>query len=379
MCSFKSFNKKPRVLCVIGTRPEAIKMAPVILSLKSCANLEVVVLNTSQHKELLEQTLKIFNIQPDLDLNIMKKNQKLGELTSSLLKKLTKAFKQLKSDLVLAQGDTTTVMTTALTCFYEKIPFGHVEAGLRSYDIYNPYPEEFNRIIADRLASLNFAPTERAKLNLIKEGIPENTIFVTGNTVIDALLYIAKQTYKPDGLFNLLQQNKKVILVTLHRRESFHEPLFKIFSALKILAKKHSKEFLIIYPVHPNPNVKNPAYKMLGNIPNILLLPPLDYLTFINLLKKSWIVLTDSGGIQEEAPALGKPVLVVRDTTERPEVIEHGLGKLIGRTPEKIISEVENLLYNPEKYQKMAKGYSPYGDGKASKRILKVIKKFFSL
>lgn len=370
---------KPKILCVVGTRPEAIKMAPIILELQKTKWNIPIVLATSQHNELLHDTLKIFNISPDFDLKVMKENQSLEDLTSDLIKKLSDFFRKIKPDLVLAQGDTTTVMTTALCCFYKKIPFGHVEAGLRSRDLYNPFPEEFNRIVADRLATFNFAPTKRAKKNLLKEGIPKHTIFVTGNTVIDSLFYILKNFQKENQIIKKLPKDKKIILITLHRRESFGEPLKNILLSIKTLAQAYKNELFFVFPVHPNPNVKNTVLNILSNISNILITPPLTYENFVRVMSKSWLVLTDSGGIQEEAPALSKPVFVLRDTTERPEVIEEGLGLLVGRDPEKIISSVEWLLSNPEEYNNFAKGFSPYGDGKASKRIVKIIKKFFNV
>jgi UDP-N-acetylglucosamine 2-epimerase (non-hydrolysing) len=373
--------QKPKIICVVGTRPEAIKMAPIILELQKSKWCFPIVLATSQHNELLYNTLKIFNILPDFNLKIMKKNQNLEDLTSNLIKKVSNFFKKMKPDLVLAQGDTTTVMTTALCCFYEKIPFGHVEAGLRSGDLYNPFPEEFNRIVADKLATLNFAPTNQAKKNLLKEGILKNTIYVTGNTVIDSLFYILKNKnfQNENEVIKKLPKDKKNILVTLHRRESFGKPLKNILLSIKTLAQSHENDLFFIYPVHPNPNVKNTVLNILSNISNILITDPLTYENFVKVMSKSWLVLTDSGGIQEEAPALGKPVFVLRDTTERPEVIKEGLCLLVGRDPERIISSVEWMLSNPEEYNKFAKGYSPYGDGKASKRIVKIIKKFFNL
>lgn len=368
---------KKKILIVIGTRPEVIKMAPVIYELNRRPWADVKVVATEQHKDLLYQMLNIFKIKPSIKLSLMKENQDLSELTSLAIEKLNRILKQEKPDIVLAQGDTTTVMATAIVSFYNKVPFGHIEAGLRSGDLHNPFPEEFNRIVADRVATFNFAPTERAKENLIKEGVNPETIYVTGNTVIDALFYILKKNpfdYK-DNLVNIVN-GKKIILVTLHRRESFGKPLREICEALKNVAYTR-KDITIIYPVHPNPNVRKTVFEVLSNIPNIYLVEPLDYLKFVNLLKHAYIVITDSGGIQEEAPALGKPVLVVRDRTERIEAVEHGVVKVIGRKKEKIVKEIIDLLDDLKKYKKIAKGYSPYGDGKAAQRIVNIIEKYF--
>lgn len=363
---------KLNILCTIGTRPEVIKMAPVILKLREQSWAQVTVLATAQHRELLDQMLEVFGIVPDIDLNIMKNNQNLAELTSSLIERVSDLLRNFKPDLVLAQGDTTTVMATALCCFYEKIPFGHIEAGLRSRDLYNPYPEELNRIIADRVATFNFAPTELAKDNLLKEGVSEETIFVTGNTVIDALMMISKKDITlPDRLESLLGE-KKLILITLHRRESFGEPLKEICSAINELAKIR-KDVVFCYPVHPNPNVRDTVFSILKNMENVVLSEPVDYMRFVKLMQKSYLILTDSGGVQEEAPALGKPVIVLRDKTERPEVIQQGLAKLVGRDRKKIVEEVLKLLDDKKEYLTMAKGYSPYGDGRASDRIVGII------
>jgi len=368
---------KANIFIFLGTRPEVIKMAPIIKALEKEPWVNFKIISTAQHRELLDQMLEVFDIKVDEDFNIMKPNQKLSELTSELIKKISTFLKNRKPDLVLAQGDTTTVMATAISCYYEKIPFGHVEAGLRSKDLYNPFPEEFNRIVADRLAELNFAPTEKARQNLINEGIPEEKIFVTGNTVIDALFMIAKKDVSlPEEVESYLEKGYRLMLITFHRRESFGEPMKEVFSAIKKLVKRY-KDLVVLYPVHPNSNVKNKAHGILQGIDRVFLTKPLDYVTFVSAMKKSYLILTDSGGIQEEAPALGKPVLVARDVTERPEIIEHGLGKLVGRNEEKIIDEVERLLENNDYYKDIAKGYSPYGDGRASKRIVGIIKKWW--
>jgi len=370
-------KSKVSIFILLGTRPEVIKMAPVIHALKKEPWLDLKVISTAQHRELLDQMLKIFDVEVDEDFNIMKQNQALPELTANLVLRVSSFLKERRPDLVLAQGDTTTVMATALSCYYEKVSFGHVEAGLRSEDLYNPFPEEFNRIVADRLAELNFAPTEKAKTNLLKEGIPEERVFVTGNTVIDALLTaIKKEVPLTNGIESFLNRGYKMLLVTLHRRESFGEPLREVLSALKEIVVRH-RDLIILYPVHPNPNVREEAYRILKDTERVILTDPLDYLTFVSAMKKSYLILTDSGGLQEEAPALGKPVLVARDKTERPEIIEHGLGKLVGRGKEKIIDEVSKLLEDKDYYKSMAKGYSPYGDGKASERIVDIIKKWW--
>jgi len=335
----------------------------------------VKVIATEQHKHLLHQMLKVFELKPDVTLSLMKENQNLSELTSTAIIALNKVLAKETPDLVIAQGDTTTAMVTALVSFYNKIPFAHIEAGLRSGDLHNPFPEELNRIIADRVASFNFAPTERARENLIKEGIPSNTIYVTGNTVIDALLWVVNKIRKVETLKvkKFINSKRKLILVTLHRRESFGKPLINICKAIKTIALER-KDVQIIYPVHPNPNVRNIVRNLLEGIKNIYLIDPLDYVDFVALLDKAYIVLTDSGGIQEEAPALGKPVLVVRDKTERLEALEKGVAKLVGRQEETIVEEVIKLLDNIEAYKALAKGISPYGDGKAAERIVRILK-----
>jgi len=369
-------SSKPKIFILLGTRPEVIKMAPVILALKKEPWAELRVISTAQHRELLDQMLDVFDIKADEDFNIMKPNQSLPDLTSELIKRVSDFLRERKPDIVLAQGDTTTVMATAISCFYEKIPFGHVEAGLRSGDLYNPFPEEFNRIVADKLAELNFAPTERARQNLLREGIPEEKIFVTGNTVIDALLMTAKKEVAIPKVDGYLKNRHKLMLITFHRRESFDKPLREVLHAVKELTQKR-KELVVLYPVHPNPNVREEAYRVLQGVERVILTEPLDYVSFVSAMKRSFVILTDSGGVQEEAPALGKPVLVARERTERPEVIEHGLGKLVGRSKERIMSEVERLLEDRDYYKSMAKGYSPYGDGRASERVVEIIKRWW--
>jgi UDP-N-acetylglucosamine 2-epimerase (non-hydrolysing) len=318
---------------------------------------------------MLDQVLNVFNITPDIDLNIMQPNQSLPDLTVRLIQSLDKAFENLKADMVLVQGDTTTVFCAALASFYRRIPFGHVEAGLRTYDKYNPFPEEMNRVLAGHLASVHFAPTKTAEQALLREGIKPESIFVTGNTVIDALL-IAAQKNIAHGL--KLDNTKKIIAVTAHRRENFGEPFLNICRALLKIADQH-EDVQIIYPVHPNPNIFDVAHRELGHHPRIILCKPLDYLPFVALMKQAYCLLTDSGGVQEEAPALGKPVLVLRTETERPEAIEFGVVKLVGVDEDVIVAETNKLLNNKAYYASMAKGVSPYGDGHAAERIVKIL------
>lgn len=364
-----------KVLFVFGTRPEAIKMAPLVNEMVKRKIFNVKVCITAQHREMLDQVLNIFNIKPDFDLNVMKPNQKLEDITSSIIKDVGKVIDQYEPDLVLVHGDTTTTFSATLSAFYRQVKIGHVEAGLRTGDILSPWPEEANRKLTGAIANFHFAPTEIAKNNLLMENIDKNNIIVTGNTVIDAL----KQTIKKisyDKLtlsnlkerFNFLDENKKLILVTGHRRESFGESFKNICLALKKIAERN-KDIQIIYPVHLNPNIKNPTNKILKNIDNIFLLEPLDYLAFCYLMEKSYIVLTDSGGIQEEAPSLGKPVLVMRETTERPEAVEANTVKLVGTNQDKIITNTELLINDLDHYKIMSNAVSPYGDGKAAKRI----------
>lgn len=366
--------KTKRFLCVVGTRPEAIKMAPVILALKNESWTNVRVLATAQHRHMLDQVMSFFDIEPDIDLNIMRPNQALTTLTARLLLELDNVLKTEKPDVVLAQGDTTTVMTVALACFYHRIPFGHVEAGLRTWNMQNPFPEEANRVIAGRLAHWHFAPTESARQNLLREGVSNADIIVTGNTVIDALLMMAS---KELDIGIELDDAKRLILVTSHRRENFGEPFRNICRALSTLAERNS-DIQILYPVHPNPNIKNVAYEMLGGSGNIILCEPLDYAPFIAAMKRAYLVISDSGGVQEEAPALGKPVLVLRDETERPEAVEMGVVKLVGPDYERIVKETQLLLDDRVAYQTMARGVSPYGDGKGAGRIVSALREYFA-
>lgn len=345
-------------------------MAPVILALKKEPWVEVRVLATAQHRHMLDQILSFFDIKPDIDLDIMRPNQTLTGLTARLMLELDDVLRTEKPDFVLAQGDTTTVMTVALASFYHRIPFGHVEAGLRTWDIQNPFPEEANRVIAGRLARWHFAPTESSRQNLLKEGINGADIIVTGNTVIDALLITASKDLKLDIDLDATQ---KLVLVTAHRRENFGEPFRNICRALKYLAEKNS-DIQILYPVHPNPNVKDVAYEMLGDQSNIILCEPLDYAPFIAAMKRAYLIISDSGGVQEEAPALGKPVLVLREETERPEAVAMGLVKLVGTSYQRIVEEAQILLEDESVYGAMARGISPYGDGKGAIRIVQTLK-----
>jgi len=365
---------KKKILCVVGTRPEAIKMAPVIRALKSESWAEVRVLATAQHRHILDQVLDFFEIEPDIDLDIMRPNQALTTLTARLLLDLDDVLLAEKPDVVLVQGDTTTVMTAALACFYHRIPVGHVEAGLRTWDMQNPFPEEANRVIAGKLARWHFAPTEGSRQNLLKEGISDSEILVTGNTVIDALLQTAAKSLE---LGIDLDPTKRLVMVTSHRRENFGEPFRNICRALKTLAE-NNPNVQFLYPVHPNPNVKDVAYEYLGEVPNFILCEPLDYAPFVAAMKQSYLILTDSGGVQEEAPALGKPVLVLRDETERPEAVEQGVVKLVGPNYEPIVNEAQRLLDDEEAYKAMARGISPYGDGHAAERIAKVLREHFA-
>lgn len=364
---------KKKVLCVVGTRPEAIKMAPVILALKQCPSVECRVLATAQHRHMLDQVLSFFEIEPDIDLDIMRPNQALTTLTARLLLDLDDVLLSEKPDAVLVQGDTTTVMTVTLACFYHRIPIGHVEAGLRTWDMQNPFPEEANRVIAGKLARWHFAPTEGSRQNLLKEGVRDSEIIVTGNTVIDALLMTAAQDLELGIPFD---SSKRLVLVTSHRRENFGEPFRNICRALRNLAERNP-EVQFLYPVHPNPNIKNVAHEFLADLHNFVLCEPLDYAPFIAAMKRAYIILTDSGGVQEEAPALGKPVLVLRDETERPEAVEQGVVKLVGPNYGRIVEEAQRLLDDETAYKGMARGVSPYGDGRAAERIVRALREHF--
>lgn len=364
---------KKRILCVVGTRPEAIKMAPVIQRLKGCGWAETLVLATAQHRQMLDQVFDVFGITPDVDLNIMRPNQALPELTARLLTAADGVLSEQKPDCILVQGDTTTVMAVALAAFYRRIPVGHVEAGLRTGDLSNPFPEEMNRLLAGRMSKWHFAPTQSAKANLLKEGFDEASIHVTGNTVIDALMDVAARDLP---LPIEVAATERVVLVTAHRRENFGLPLEEICRAIYDLAE-HYSDVRFIYPVHPNPNVIETVNRKLSGHSRITLCAPLDYLPFVATMKRADVVLTDSGGVQEEAPALGKPVLVMRRETERPEAVTEGVVVLVGPEYSSIVSNVRRLLDDPSAYAAMAKGVSPYGDGHAAERIVTVLENAF--
>lgn len=349
-------------------------MAPVILALKKEPWADVRVLATAQHRHMLDQVNQFFGVEPDIDLDIMRPNQALPTLTARLLLDMDDVLEAENPDAVLVQGDTTTVMTVALACFYHRIPIGHVEAGLRTWDLQNPFPEEANRVIAGKLAYWHFAPTEGARQNLLREGVPDAEILVTGNTVIDALLMSAD---KDLAIGIDIAPENRLVLVTSHRRENFGEPFRNICRALRALAE-HNVGVQFLYPVHPNPNIKDVANEFLAGLPNFILCEPLDYAPFIAAMKRAYIILTDSGGVQEEAPALGKPVLVLRDETERPEAVEQGVVKLVGSSYERIVKETQRLLDDESTYHAMARGVSPYGDGHAAGRIVEALRQHFS-
>ena len=366
-----------KVLVVFGTRPEAIKMAPLINKIKAVEDLEIRVCVTAQHREMLDTVLELFDIAPDFDLNLMRKQQNITYITVEVLKQLGEILRRERPDLVLVHGDTTTTMAAALASFYEQIPVGHVEAGLRSGNIYSPYPEEMNRRITGNIASLHFAPTAGNRDNLLKSGVREEQIFVTGNTVIDALYLAVKDNYHfSNPLLNEIDyDNKKVILMTAHRRENWGAPMRNIFLAVQsILTSNLDVELL--FPVHMNPAVKDLANEIFMHTPNAHIITPLDYEPFVNLMARSYLVLTDSGGIQEEAPALGKPVLVLRTETERPEAVEAGTVKVVGINKDEVMRFTQELLENKVAYDSMAKAVNPYGDGRASERIVSYIEKW---
>lgn len=362
-----------KALAVFGTRPEAIKMAPVVKALEKTPNVSLVVAVTAQHREMLDQVLKLFDIVPDHDLDIMKPGQGLHEITSSVLTGLKPVFQKVRPDLVLVHGDTTTTLATSLAAYYDRIPVGHVEAGLRTGNIYSPWPEEINRKVAGAITRLHFAPTENSRQNLLREGVPDAHVHVTGNTVIDALLDVVARLERDLQTSAALDEHlgldpsRRMILVTGHRRESFGGGFERICDALRRLAER--RDVHIIYPVHLNPNVIGPVKERLGDIGNISLIAPQDYLPFVHLMRRADVILTDSGGVQEEAPSLGKPVLVMRDTTERPEAVEAGTVKLVGTDSDLIVAEITSLLDDPTAYDAMAKAHNPYGDGLAASRI----------
>ena len=365
-----------KVMTVIGTRPEAIKMAPVIKSLINYSEeVESVVCVTAQHREMLDQALKIFEIVPNYDLNLMNPNQSLSLLTANILTALDKVITLEKPDWVLVQGDTTTAMVASLVTYYHRIKLGHVEAGLRTNDKFQPFPEEINRRITDILADAYFAPTQNSRMNLLKEGICPESIIVTGNTVIDALMLISQRVAgRPvDSHISTALESKLLILATVHRRESFGKPLENICKALARIACSYQDKIQIVYPVHLNPNVRKTVYEMLSGIPNISLIEPVDYENLVGLMSKAYLIITDSGGIQEEAPGLHKPVLVLRDVTERPEAIDAGAAKLIGTDADRIYAETIRLIEEPGSYSQMANAINPYGDGQAGQRIVQFL------
>lgn len=369
--------KKIKVMTVFGTRPEGIKMAPIIKAMEKKSEIENIICITAQHREMLDQVLELFNIQPDYDLNIFKPGQTLTEITMKALEGLEKVIMEVRPDVLLVQGDTSTVFSGALAAFYQKVKIGHVEAGLRSGNLYSPYPEEANRKLTGILTDFHFAPTETNRENLLREGYLDEKIFITGNTVIDALHYVIKEDYSFDMplLNNIDYENKKLILLTSHRRENIGKPMENIFSAINDIVLKY-EDVEVVFPIHLNPKVRDIANRIFKDNEKIHLIEPLDYEPFTNLMAKSYLVVTDSGGLQEEAPSLGKPVLVVRKETERPEGIEAGTAKLVGTNYNNIFKEIDILLSDQEKYEKMANAVNPYGDGKASERIVDVIIKY---
>lgn len=363
-----------KVITVFGTRPEAIKMAPLVKKLKEEPGIEALLCVTAQHREMLDQVMDLFELVPDYDLNIMKQNQTISQITSNVLMGLEEVFKKEKPDIILVHGDTTTTFAASLAAFYQQIKVGHVEAGLRTYDKYSPYPEEMNRVLTGRIADLHFAPTERNCQNLLKEGIDGESIIITGNTVIDALLQVAGKPYEfeDETLKTIDFEKRRVITVTCHRRENLGENMEQIFTAIRDIAAEF-EDTEIIYPVHMNPKVRETAGRILGNAGRIHLIEPLQYQPFVNLMARSYLIITDSGGMQEEAPSLGKPVLVVRRETERPEAIEAGTVKLAGVSRDTIYQMTKELLANEEAYGKMAHAVNPYGDGHACERIIKTL------
>ncbi|MBU2879723.1 non-hydrolyzing UDP-N-acetylglucosamine 2-epimerase [Aliiglaciecola lipolytica] len=370
--------KYQKIMLVFGTRPEAIKMAPLAIELKKHSQLDVSVCVTAQHRQMLDQVLSLFELTPDFDLDLMQPGQDLYDITTRALLGLRDVFSEAKPDLILVHGDTTTTFAASLAAFYQRIPVGHVEAGLRTGDIYSPWPEEINRKLTGALTKLHFAPTPKAEANLLVENISKDSVFVTGNTVIDALIQVENKIATNTALnselasrFEFLDANKKLILVTGHRRESFGDGFENICRALKTLAEQENVQ--VLYPVHLNPNVQEPVNRLLANTPDVFLIDPQDYLPFVYLMSRAHIILTDSGGVQEEAPSIGKPVLVMRNTTERPEAVEAGTVKLVGTDYDKIVENAFALLNDEKAYQAMSFAHNPYGDGKACQRIADLI------
>ncbi|MFN0157262.1 MAG: non-hydrolyzing UDP-N-acetylglucosamine 2-epimerase [Bacteroidota bacterium] len=364
-----------KIAVVFGTRPEAIKMAPIIKELER-RSITPLVIVTAQHRDMLDVMLDVFQIKPDHDLNVMQHNQDLFHTTTSVLEKIKDVLKKEQPDLVLVQGDTTTTFATSLACYYLKIPVGHVEAGLRTWNKFNPFPEEINRQLTTRIADYHFAPTTLSRQNLLKEGVDDSTIHATGNTVIDALLMIVDPHYKftEPPLSTIDFARRRVIPLTAHRRENFGAPMKNVFEACRYLVEKYA-DVELVYPVHPNPNVRQMADAVLKGVPRVHLIQPLDYKPFVQLMSRSFFIMTDSGGVQEEAPSLGKPVLVLRETTERPEAIDAGTARLVGVEKNTIIREAERLLNDQSAYKEMASKVNPYGDGTAARRIVDIILK----
>jgi UDP-N-acetylglucosamine 2-epimerase len=369
-------SSKKRIVLSVGTRPEAIKMAPVYLALKKRPDVEAILLITAQHRHLLDQVLKVFSIRPDVDLNLMRPGQSLSDVSAKILVEVQTTLSQLKPDAILVHGDTATCLFSSLAAFYEKIPIGHVEAGLRTYDYAAPWPEEMNRRLTDPICQWCFAPTERARQNLLREGIAQQRIYVTGNTAVDALMLglekLGDEIPAIVGLDGEWLAGKRLILVTGHRRESFGEQLENICGALKRIVNDNP-DTVLVYPVHLNPNVQKPVHTILGGHPRIRLIEPVEYLPFLYLMKHSFLIITDSGGIQEEAPLLRKPVLITRQVTERPEAVEQGFARITGTAVNDIVNAAQVLLNHPQEYQKMVHGINPFGDGRAAERIADVL------
>ncbi len=373
-------NTRKKIMFVFGTRPEAIKMAAVIAVMGNDGNdLSPIVVVTGQHRQMLDQVLKLFNIKVDHDLNIMEENQTLPKILTKSLTGLGKIIDKEKPDMILVQGDTSTTFAAGLAAYYSKVPLAHIEAGLRTFDKWQPFPEEMNRKLTTSLADLHFAPTKTAVKHLLEENVSQDSIYLTGNTVIDALLDVVKKDFVLEQAGIKLDQKKKTILVTTHRRENFGQPLKSICQAIARLAKEHKEAVQFVIPVHKNPAVKQTVFDMLGKLNNVILTQPLDYEPFVHLMKQSYIILTDSGGVQEEAPSLGKPVLVLREKTERPEAVDFGTVKLVGLDEDIIFDQAQSLLLDQNEYQKMSQSVNPYGDGKAAGRIVAAISCYFGI
>lgn len=371
--------KKIKVLSVFGTRPEAIKMAPLVLEFEKHEEIESKVLITAQHREMLDQVLSIFEIKPDYDLDLMKHGQTITDITNGVLRGVSEILDEYRPDILLVHGDTTTTFAAALSAFYHRIPVGHVEAGLRTWNIYSPYPEEMNRQLTGRLSTYHFSPTEQNRKNLLAENVKEEQIFITGNTVIDALYHVVAKDheFEDESLRQIDFEKEKVILLTCHRRENWGEPMAQIFSAVRQIAEEYPSH-RVVFPMHKNPKVREVAHRVFDGQGNITLIEPLDYQPFAKLMGLSYLILTDSGGIQEEAPGLGKPVIVLRSETERPEAVEAGTVVIGGTDKDSLYAVIKNLIDDKERYQKMAQANNPYGDGKASERIVKYIKEAFA-